>query len=175
MFSSTPESIIPERITTKGHIEYQLRVFEGGLSVVYIEVKLQDGTGEEHLNAVAQLIAEADGLYLRLVYKEPVLTFIYISISTGCDYANSQLGFSTFPICGILCDGKSFEFYRFDSSTNPPTFYCCRYDSALPARYALSVANMSAHSTSDFIASLRPVCETISYILILGFITGIYA
>ena len=90
MFSSTPESIIPERITTKGHIEYQLRVFEGGLSVVYIEVKLQDRTGEEHLNAVAQLIAEADDLYLRLVYKEPVLTFIYISISTGCDYANSQ-------------------------------------------------------------------------------------
>ena len=35
--------------------------------------------------------------------------------------------------------------------------------------------NMSAHSTSDFIASLRPVCETISYILILGYITGIYA
>lgn len=64
--------------TTKGRIEYQLRVFEG-LSVVYIEVKLEVGTGEEHLNAVAQLIAEADGLYLRL-YKGPVLTFLYIDI-----------------------------------------------------------------------------------------------
>ena len=70
---------MPGRITTKGHIEYQLRVFEV-LSVVYIEVKLEVGTGEEHLNAVAQLIAEADGLYLRL-YKCPVLTFLYVDIN----------------------------------------------------------------------------------------------
>ena len=66
---------MPACITTKGRIEYQLRVFEG-LSVVYIEVKLEVGTGEEHLNAGAQLIAEVDGLYLRL-YKGPVLTFLY--------------------------------------------------------------------------------------------------
>ena len=70
---------MPACITTKGRIEYQLRVFEG-LSVVYIEVKLEVGTGEEHLNAVAQLIAEVDGLYLRL-YKGPVLTFLYIDIN----------------------------------------------------------------------------------------------
>ena len=70
---------MPGRITTKGSIEYQLRVFEG-LSVVYIEVKLEVGTGEEHINAVAQLIAEADGLHLRL-YKCPVLTFLYVDIN----------------------------------------------------------------------------------------------
>ena len=33
---------MPERTTPKGRIEYQLKVFEG-LSVVYIEVKLQVG------------------------------------------------------------------------------------------------------------------------------------
>jgi len=55
---------MPGRITTKGHVEYQFRVF-GGLTVVYIEIKLEVGTGDEHLDAVAQLIAEADGMYLR--------------------------------------------------------------------------------------------------------------
>ena len=54
---------MPGCIATKDRIEYQFRVFVG-LSVVYIEVKLEGGTGGEHLNAVAQLIAEADGLYL---------------------------------------------------------------------------------------------------------------
>ena len=63
---------MPGRIATKGSIEYQLRVFER-VSVVYIEVKLQVGTAEEHLNAVAQLIAESHGLYR----KGPVLTFLY--------------------------------------------------------------------------------------------------
>ena len=77
-------------------------------------------------------------------YKWPVFTFnIYSFISTGCDYTNSQLGFSAFPIYGILCDGKSFEFYRFD----PLTFSRCRYGSAPPARYTLSVANLSGHRT----------------------------
>jgi hypothetical protein len=101
------------------------------------------------------------------------LTF---SISTtGCDYANSRLGFGAFPIYGILCDGKSFEFFRFDSSTKPPTFSRCQHSSAPPARYALSVADLSGHSTMDFIASLRPVCETIFYFLLLGYTTGIHA
>jgi hypothetical protein len=149
LISNTPESIMPGRIATKGR---QFRVF-GGLTVVYIEVKLEVGTGDEHLNAVAQLIAEAD----------------------GCDYANSQLGFGAFPIYGILCDGKSFEFFCFDSSTKPPTFSRCQHSSAPPARYALSVADLSGHSTMDFIASLRPVCETIFYFLILGYTTGIHA
>lgn len=54
---------MPGRIATKGRIEYQFRVF-GGLTVVYVEVKLEVGTGGEHLDAVAQLIAEADGMYL---------------------------------------------------------------------------------------------------------------
>ena len=77
-------------------------------------------------------------------YKWPVFTFnIYSFISTGCDYTNSQLGFSAFQIYGILCDGKSFEFYRFD----PLTFSRCRYGSAPPACYTLSVANLSGHRT----------------------------
>ena len=79
----------------------------------------------------------------------------------GCDYANSRLGFGAFPIYGILCDGKSFEFFCFDSSTKPPTFSRCQHSSAPPGRYALSVADLSGHS--------------IFYFLLLGYTTGIHA
>jgi hypothetical protein len=173
---------MPGRMTAKGHrdIEYQLnllKVFQA-ISVVCIEVELNVATPDAHLNAVAQLIAEADGLYL-LLYKGLVLTSQYLLISTGCDYANSRLGFSASPIYGILSDGRFFEFYCFDSSTNPPTFSRCRYSSAssLAARrgYALLVANLSCYSTMDFVASLRPVCETVFYFLILGYMTRIRA
>ena len=68
---------MPGRITTQGHID-QFRVF-GGLAVVYIEVK-QVGSCDERLNAVAQLIAEADGMYLRQ-HQCPILTFFYIDNS----------------------------------------------------------------------------------------------
>ena len=101
----------------------------------------------------------------------PALTF---SIITGCEYTNRHLGFGAFPIYGILYDGESFEFFCFDSSTKPPTF--SRYHSSLPApRYTLSVVGLSGHSSMDFIASLRPVCETIFYFLLLGYTTGIHA
>ena len=159
---------MPGCITTKGRIEcHHLRVF-GRLSVVYIEVE----TEEEHLNAVAQLIAEADGLYLCL-YKGLILMFLLIS--TECAYANSQLGSGALPIYGILCDGEFFKFYCFDPSTNPPTFSRCRYGSAPPGRYSLFVANLSSYSAMDFIARLRPVCETVFYFLILGYMTQVRA
>ena len=48
-------------VMTKGRTEYQIRVF-GRLIVIYVEVELGAGTGDDHLDAVEQLIAEADGM-----------------------------------------------------------------------------------------------------------------
>jgi len=48
---------------TKGRVEYHFLVF-GGLSLLVIEVKFELGTGEERLNAIAQVAAECDGIYL---------------------------------------------------------------------------------------------------------------
>ncbi|KAF8810498.1 hypothetical protein BYT27DRAFT_7091765, partial [Phlegmacium glaucopus] len=76
LISNMPESIM---LTTKGHIKYQFRVFEA-LTVIYIEVKLDIGKGDEYLNPVVQLIAKADGLY-PCQYQCPVLTFFYIVIN----------------------------------------------------------------------------------------------
>ena len=49
-------------MTTKGHIEYHFLVF-GGLVILIIEVKYVLGNPEERLNAIAQVIAECDGMY----------------------------------------------------------------------------------------------------------------
>ena len=56
---------MPGCIKTKDCIENKFKVF-GRLSVVYLEVRLEVGSYDEHLDAVAQLIAEAYGMYLRL-------------------------------------------------------------------------------------------------------------
>ena len=59
---NTSESIIPDRMTTRGRIGYHFLAF-GGLSVLVIEVKFFIGTADERLDAIAQVIAECDGMY----------------------------------------------------------------------------------------------------------------
>ena len=51
------------RITTKGRIEYQFKTY-GGITVVFIEVKLDVGNKAERLNYFAQVIAECDSIVL---------------------------------------------------------------------------------------------------------------
>jgi hypothetical protein len=60
---NVPESVIQGRISTRGRIEYHFLVF-GELSLLVIEVKFRLGTGDERLNAIAQVIAECDGMHL---------------------------------------------------------------------------------------------------------------
>jgi hypothetical protein len=58
---NTPETILEGRLATKGRIEYQFNTL-GGITVVFIEVKLEIGNATEHLNCLAQVIAECDGM-----------------------------------------------------------------------------------------------------------------
>ena len=58
---NTPEAILEGRLTTKDRIEYQFKTY-GGITVVFIEVKLEIGSSTEHLNFVAQVITECDGM-----------------------------------------------------------------------------------------------------------------
>ena len=48
-------------MTKKGCIEYQFKTY-GGITVVFIEVKLEIGNLTERLNFFAQVIAECDGM-----------------------------------------------------------------------------------------------------------------
>jgi hypothetical protein len=57
---NTPEDALEGRIATKGRIEYQFKTY-GGVTVLFIEVKMQVGSLTERLNCYAQVIAECDG------------------------------------------------------------------------------------------------------------------
>ena len=61
IINNTPESTIHGRMTTKGRIEYHFLMF-GGISILVIEVKYILGVAEERLDAIAQVIAECDGM-----------------------------------------------------------------------------------------------------------------
>ena len=56
------------KITTKGRIEYQFQVY-GGVTVVFIEVKLDIGNLAERLNCYAQVIAECHGVFSMTLVK----------------------------------------------------------------------------------------------------------
>jgi hypothetical protein len=76
---NTPESIIPGRMTTKGRIEYHFLVF-GGLAVLVIEVKYVLGVAEERLNAIAQVIAECDGMHTASLRNCLKHSLVYLSL-----------------------------------------------------------------------------------------------
>jgi len=58
---NTPETLLEGRTTTKGRMEYQFKTY-GGITVVFIQVKLDVGSLTERLNCFAQVIAECDGM-----------------------------------------------------------------------------------------------------------------
>ena len=72
--------------------------------------------------------------------------------------------------------GNHLNFFAFFPSTKlePPNFSGCQH-SSMPEHYALSVVELSGQSNMEFIASLRPICETIFYFLLLGYTRGIQA
>jgi hypothetical protein len=55
-----PEAILEGKIITKDRIGYQFKIY-GGITVVFIEVKVNIGNLTERLNCYAQVIAECDG------------------------------------------------------------------------------------------------------------------
>jgi len=60
LLSNTPEEMLESK--TKGRIEYQFKTY-GGVTVIFIEVKLDVGNLAERLNCYAQVIAECDGKF----------------------------------------------------------------------------------------------------------------
>lgn len=66
MIKNTPESIIEGRLTSRGCIEYLVRAF-GGIALLFIKVKYNLTDDKEYLDAVAPVIAEADGMHTQLL------------------------------------------------------------------------------------------------------------
>ena len=63
-----PEAMLEGKITTKGRIVYQFKMY-GGVTVVFIEVKLSIGNITERLNYYAQVIAECHGKFRMILVK----------------------------------------------------------------------------------------------------------
>jgi len=144
---NVPESVIQGCISTRGRIEYHFLVF-GELSLLVIEVKYRLGTSDERLNAIAQVIAECD----------------------ACDHANDHLDLNLSKIYAVLCDGTAFEFFSFESGDPQPTFCRGVFRTSDPQPYErLSTADYHATSLVEYIRSLRPICETLFYFLLLTF------
>jgi hypothetical protein len=78
-------------------------------------------------------------------------------------------------VYGILCDGASFQFFLFDGSTKPPSFYRGTYVEDLYQR-GLRLADFTETDRArSFIRSLRIICETIFDLLLHGYISSVKA
>lgn len=67
MIKNMPESTIEGRLISLGRIEYLFQVF-GGIALLFIEVKYNLTDGKEYLDAVARVIAQANGMHNHLLH-----------------------------------------------------------------------------------------------------------
>ncbi|KAH9041726.1 hypothetical protein EDB85DRAFT_2139823 [Lactarius pseudohatsudake] len=148
---NTPESLMNGHTTTRDRVNCHFKTL-GAITLVFMEVKPKNGGVEECLNAIAQMIAECD----------------------ACDWNNMQVDVGM-PIYGILCNGNSFQFFAFDSSTKPYKFSAgvvqgshFRITGGLPL-----VNSSSEPNARSFIHSLRPICETIFNLLLVTYIASL--
>jgi hypothetical protein len=170
MLRNNPETIIEGRIATKDRVEYFFKIF-GAIAILCAEWKLRKGNNAERLDEIAQVIAELDG---KLDTSWDI--FCCRPQSSGCDLNNAKRGFSL-PIYCILCDGLSFEFFKYERTTLIPSFFrgCFPGDPEHLQR-GLQVPDFTTTETSlPFILHLRCVCETIFDVMLTGYTSGLNA
>jgi hypothetical protein len=82
-------------------------------------------------------------------------------------------------IYGILSYGTptSFEFFSFNGGAKPPIFSrgVLRTTPSSDPHLRLTIADYESTSEAVFIRSLRPICETIFYFLLLAYKAGVDA
>jgi hypothetical protein len=80
------------------------------------------------------------------------------------------------PVFGILCDGKSFEFFSFDGSTSPPSFTRgCLPGDPPEFRRGLQLSDFTLTGPARFIVELRQICEVIFDLLMSSFVSSLTA
>ena len=164
--------MIEGHFTTRGQIEYCFKAF-GAVVILCIETKMKMGDDQERLNVIAQVIAECLG---QLALSHLILLSSEPSLLAVCNFNNAQENFHI-PIYGILCDGVAFEFFSFDGSTKPFTFLRgCFPEDPRPLRRGLQLSDFElTETTIPFIRNVRVVCETISGIMLLAYISSLAA
>ncbi|RDB15418.1 hypothetical protein Hypma_004191 [Hypsizygus marmoreus] len=128
----------------------------GIIVLVVIEIRTMP-IGDAYYDCLAHLFAECD----------------------ACDCENLYSGIfhrPSIPIHAILTDGQQFVFFRFDASTQPPVLQQGTLRSVSPAglssTYDGSLDVMLHLDRIGYLCSFRPICETVFYIVQLGFLRG---
>lgn len=147
-FQNLPETIIEGHISTRGRIKHYFKAF-GLISLLFIEVKFKISNEAERLDAIAQVIAEC----------------------VACDRNNAAAGFGM-SIIGILCGGRSFDFFSFDGKTRKFTRGCLPGDPA-EHRRGLRLVDFTLDGPDRFIAGLRPICEIIFDLFMGAYISSL--
>lgn len=98
------------------------------------------------------------------------LSLIHHLRDTAVDWNNAHDGVRV-PVYGILCDGDVFEFFRFDGSTNPPSFNHGCYGPT--SRTRLVLPDFTDTVTCPFIDALRPICEIIFDMMLRGYVSSL--
>ena len=171
MMRNEPETIISGRISTSGRIEYFFKTF-GATAILCIEMKFKIGNQDERLEAIAQVIAECDGMLHTLQLR----TFRRRLLEcTGCYEHNTDQGYSL-PIHCILSDGLSYEFFKFERTPNPRFFRGCFAGDPKHLRLGLHLGDFTETETSlPFILQLRRACETVFDTMLCAYISGLKA
>ena len=103
-FRNSPELVVEGRITTKSRIEYYFKAFDS-VSIVFVEIKLKIGNLKERLDALRRAMAS------RFTHTRCGMLLFWIH-SVRLEQHRERFESTRFR---ILCDGKSFKFFSFDS------------------------------------------------------------
>ena len=162
--------IVVRHIGTRGHIEC-FKTF-GAIVILYIGMKLKIGNNKERLDAIAQVIAECDGM------PDMLLCHNFCRQApewVACDLNNTKHGFSL-PIYCILCDGLSFEFFKFERMHVPSFLHGCVVGDPRPLRRGLQLPDFDrADTTFPFILHPHPIYETVFDTMLCAYISGLKA
>jgi len=94
---------------------------------------------------------------------------------TACDDINTHDGFSL-PIHCILCDGLTFEFFKFENWHAAPFLRGCFVGDPEHLRRGLRLPDFTNDPTSlPFILQLRRICETVFDVMLCAYISGLEA
>ena len=150
-------------MTTGGPIKYYF-VALGSISILVIEVKHR--IMSNRLNAIAQVIAECDGRS----FDTWILVLLMLTDITACSWQNSGVFPSLVPIFGVLCDGSTFEFFKYQEQGGSYTFSRgCLSGDAQAFRMGLPISNPSL-SPKLFLKEFRIICETLFDIMLQAYV-----
>ncbi|KAG8892674.1 hypothetical protein FRB99_002544, partial [Tulasnella sp. 403] len=151
--TNTPGTLFQGRNKTASRVEH-LFCTVNDIILLLVEIKYNLGTPAERMNAIAQVVSEADDTYYALRHH------------ITCDYRNASLHYHH-PITCILFDGHSFQFFRFDYSQ---TIRVSQGVSDTKRTFALAD---SLELPKQLIDDIRPVCKIVFALLLQAHAYGL--